>query len=464
MVDPVKMSSPRPLARRDTRVAMRRSVVEGSFYAVMFGLAELYFVPDGVRMGATSVQVGLLVGLPLAVGSVGALLGLRLLQWSGRRRPLVVSGVSCQAAVLCLAAFMQWSGQGTLPRLLILVCAYHFFAQLHGASWSSWIGDLVPAPIRGRYFSQRTRTVHLTSFLALLVGGGILQGLERSTHLPSGFGFAVLYTAAGVARVVSAILLASTPEGLPAQQTRAAKLPLRPRWSRHGDRLALVGGLLFFAVYLGSPFFTPYMLEQLDFSYLEYTLASAVVVLCKVVSMPRWGQALDRHGAAAIYRLAILLLAVVPLPWLWVRGAVGVGFAQGLSGFAWAGHEVAFFSLVLETHAPHERARAYTLQSITNGSAQLLGSLMGGLALVWWVDTRWVFAATTVARLMAAIVIAIALREVFARARVGRRALLLRVVGLRPSGGTVHRPILTPDEGDPSTQRESYDPVVPERR
>lgn len=437
------MPSFRPLERRATRVAMRRSVAEGGFYALMFGFAELYFVPDGVRMGASSIEVGLLVGLPLAAGAMGAWVGLHVLRWSGHRRPVVVTGVSAQATILLLAAWMQWTGHGTLPRLVAIVCTYHFCAQLHGASWSSWLGDLVPARIRGRYFSHRTRVVHLTSFAALLTGGALLQWLEQPTGLGAGRGFAVLYALAGLSRVMSATWLSMTPEGRPASTpTRTA---LRPRWSRQGDRLALMTGLLFFAVYLGSPFFTPFMLEDLGFSYFEYTLTNAAMVLCKVVSMRRWGHALDRHGAAAIYRLTIILTALVPLPWLWVESVWGLGIAQALSGFAWAGHEVAFFSLVLETHSAPERARAYTLQSIVNGSAQLLGSLLGGLALAWWLDARWVFALTTAARIMAAICVALALRQVFATVRLGRRALLLRVVGLGPSGGALHRPILTDD-------------------
>lgn len=454
------MPSPRPLERRSTRVAMRLSVIEGAFYAVMFGLAELYFVPDAIRMGASPVVVGLMVGFPLATGALGAALGLQLLRIAGTRRRVVVAGVSCQALVLLATAWMQWTGLGTIATLLASVCIYHFFGQLLGPSWSSWFGDLVPAPIRGRYFSHRTRTVHLTSFVALLAGGGVLQWLEPPTAAGAGgLGFAVLYTVAGIARAVSAAMLAATPEGRRSHDERTMPVELRPHWHREGDRLILLSGLLFFAVYLGSPFFTPYMLEDLGFSYLEYTLASAVVVLCKVLSMPRWGRVLDRHGAAALYRLAILLTALVPLPWLVFTDPISIAIAQGLSGFAWAAHEVAFFSLVLETHGPRERPRAYTLQSIAQGGGQLLGSLAGGVALGGWGDPRWVFGLTTVARLGAALATAMLLRELYAHITVGRRALLLRVIGFRPSGGAIHRPILAPQVGERESDEDS--PAAP---
>jgi len=424
---------------------MRRSLVEGVAYAIMFGLADLYFVADGVRMGATSVEVGLLVGLPLAAGAIGAWIGLWLLRWAGRRRPVVVTGASCQAAVLLLTAWMQWTAQGTLPRFIALVCAYHLSGQLHGASWSSWMGDLVPARIRGRYFSRRTWAVQIVSFGVLLVGGAVLQGLESPTR--GGQGFALLYLLGGLARSVSATLIALTPEGRPAAAPVATNLSMVPHWRRAGDRLLLVGGFVYFAVYIGSPFFTPYMLEDLGFSYVEFTAVSAVLVLVKVVSMPRWGKALDRYGAAATYRLTLVLLAIVPLPWLFVEGTVGVAFAQGLSGFSWAAHEVAFFALVLELNDPSERPRAYTLQTMVNGVAQLVGSLGGGVLLAWLVDPRLVFASTTVARALAVVVGALLLHRIFATVRVGRRALLLRVIGLQPSGGAIHRPMLVqPDE------------------
>lgn len=428
---------------------MRRSFVEGSFYAVMVGLAEMYFVPDAVRLGAGAVEVAWLVGLPLAFGALGAAVGLRALGWWGRPRPVVVFGVIAQALVLLGLAVAELRAWTTPSVLVVAACGYHFCAQLVAGPWSAWFGDIVPPRIRGRYFSGRTRAVHFTSFIALLAGGLCLQWLEPPIDSGrGGLGFAVLFLGAAVSRLMSAVLLATTHEGSKHSGGSSVPLPLRPRWRVPGDRLVVGAGVLYFAVYFGSPFFTPFMLEELRLDYAQYTLATAAMVACKVLSLRRWGRSVDRFGAVAVYRLAIVLLAAIPLPWLVVDGLAGVAAAQALSGFAWAAHEIAFFSLVLETTQSEARPRTYALQSMTTGIGQLLGSLAGGIALSSIAEPRAIFGLSSALRFAAAIGLAFVLAEVFRGARIGRRGLLLRVIGLRPSGGTVHRPVEVPSEDE----------------
>jgi hypothetical protein len=79
---------------------------------------------------------------------------------------------------------------------------------------------------------------------------------------------------------------------------------------------------------------------------------------------------------------------------------------------------------------------------VLNGSAQLLGGLLGAALLAATHESfRAVFLASLVARFAVA---ALAPRLIPPAPRgrpIGRRALLLRMIGIRPHGGAVHRPI-----------------------
>ena len=55
--------------------------------------------------------------------------------------------------------------------------------------------------------------------------------------------------------------------------------------------------------------------------------------------------------------------------------------AQAFSGFSWSGHEVSYFSLVLEATFKPTRPWILAAQNLGNGTAQLLGSLAGGAFL-----------------------------------------------------------------------------------
>jgi MFS family permease len=196
------------------------------------------------------------------------------------------------------------------------------------------------------------------------------------------------------------------------------------------------------AVYLASPYFGPFMLEDLEFTYLEYMVSSVTVVTFKSALLPAWGGVVDRHGPRQVYTLAAVLVAIVPLPWLWARGLGWVMAGQALSGFSWAGYEVAFFSNVLESSTKRTRPYVFAAQNVFNGSAQLLGSLCGAaiLAAVGH-QFRVVFAASLVARLVVAVLVPRLVPRAPGREPIGRRALLLRVVGFRAHGGLVHRPV-----------------------
>jgi MFS family permease len=135
-------------------------------------------------------------------------------------------------------------------------------------------------------------------------------------------------------------------------------------------------------------------------------------------------------------------VAIVPLPWLWAEGLLWIVPAQAFSGFSWAGYEVAYFSTMLDSSTKRTRPYLFALQNVFNGSAQLLGGLLGVAILSTAHGSyRAVFLASLVARLAVA---ALAPRLVPPRRKarpIGRRALLLRMIGIRPHGGAVHRPI-----------------------
>jgi len=435
--------SPRMLRR-----ALKLATIEGVLYALMFGLAESYFMADAIRLGSSAWEVALLMGVPLLVGGMGAWVSVPLAEALARRRPLVLAGVFGQALVLFGLSFVEALGRNSSWVLLIGLCGYHGCGQLAGASWSSWFGDLVPARIRGRFFSIRSLWVQLSSFVALVAGGLVLQRLEdpaTSEAATSGFGFALLFAVAGLARVGSGIMLVATPEPktrLPATSERRSQLrvPLDPA----SRTLLPLTGLLHLAVYFGAPFFTPYMLEQLRFDYLEFTAATAIMVAAKVVYLRTWGQAIDRYGAVSVYRLAVILVAVIPLPWIWTEGLGLALIAQAMSGFSWAAHDVAQFTLLLEATQPDARPKVYALHSLSIGIGQVLGGLFGALLLHLQPNGyATVFAVTAAARLAVALVIGVATSRLAERVGVSHRTLLFRVIGLRPHGGLVFRPIFS---------------------
>ncbi len=447
-------STPTELTDADRHRSMQLSRVDAAVYAVMVGLGEAYFLADAVRLGATPAQIALLVGLPLAVGAAGPVLALRLLRVLGRRKPVVVGAAAGQVAILFLLAGLDATGRTTTDLLIAISTAYQICAQSAGTAWSSWFGDLVPAPERGRYFATRNRGAYAGTLLGLVVGGLILNRFEPAragvAGAVGGTGFALVYLLAGLSRCVSLGLLVASREGrfsgMP-DRTRVVRF-LRTERGTGAWRLVLLIGLLQVTVYLASPFFNPFMLEELAFTYLEYMAASACLVVAKVLVLPLWGRWIDRHGSQGALARGGLMLALVPLPWVFVNDLWGVLLCQALSGFAWSGFEVSSFSLLLELGYRRMRPTIFAAQSVVTGSAQLLGSLAGSALLSAAVDARHIFALSSALR----VVVVVLLIRLLPRRAPGVQAPAsrprFRIVGFRPGSGLARRPI---DEPDPPT-------------
>jgi len=436
--------------------AMSLSRIDAGVYALMVGLGEAYFLADAVRLGATPGEIALLVGLPLALGAAGPILALRLLTMLGRRKPIVVAAAAAQAVVLFALAYLDGTGRMT-PRVLIAAAsAYQVCAQAAGTAWSSWYGDLVPASIRGGYFASRNRGAYAGTLLGLVAGGLLLSRFEPARaglaglSGAGGVGFTLAYAAAGLCRCVSVGLLAASGEGRFSGVPDRARVVrfLRTQRGSGAWRLVLLVGALQLAVYVASPFFNPYMLEHLEFTYLEFMIASSTLVVVKVLVLPVWGRAIDARGARWTMTRGALLLALVPLPWILVGDLAGALFCLSLSGSAWAGFEVGHFSMLLELGYRRMRPTVFAAQSVVTGSSQLAGSLIGGKLLAL-LDPRVVFAGSGALRIGLALLL---LRLVPSAARAGARIKpAFRVVGFRAGTGMAQRPV---EEAEPAPNGE----------
>lgn len=432
---------------------MRLSIVEGMFYALMVGFGEAYFLADAIRLGATHLEAGLVVGLPLFTGAAGPMLALQLLERLRRRKGIVAAAIAGQAVVL-LALGAATPGATLTPAWIIAAASvYQVFGQAAGTAWSSWFGDLVPKAVRGRYFARRNRGVHFATCAALLCGGLLLHHLEPESAATAaglgGQGFQLIFLLAGGARLVSAVLIVLSEEprfhGL-ADRGRVLRF-LRTERGSSAWRFLVVASGLQFVVYVAAPYFTPYMLETLRFSYLEYTAATVCIVAFKITFLPVWGRLIDQHGPRQLYGLAVLGVALIPLPFIFSQGLGLVLVAQAASGIAWAGHELSQFALLLDSSYKRTRTQLFAAQSILNGTAQLAGCMLGApLVGLMHGDLRMVFLISMVGRFAVGLSLPRVLPVPPGSAVPRRRDLLLRVIGLRPHGGIVHRPVAEPEE------------------
>jgi hypothetical protein len=271
-----------------------------------------------------------------------------------------------------------------------------------GPAWNAWMEDLVPGRVRARFLARRSRFYHLGMMGGFLFGGVALQTGTATGQLA--LAFAALFVVAAASRFASAGFLARQGEGTARAPDRSltASAPVDAETKRSFARLLTYLLAIQAAVYTSGPYFTPYMLSELQFSYLQYAILVALGFLGKASLLPLWGKLAHRTGARRL--LWIGGWGIVPVSGAWLLSNQ-MGYLVGLqliSGCLWAAYELALLLVFFEMVPKPQRLRWLTIYNLGNSAAMVGGSLLGAALLKWLDTTReaylLVFALSSVAR------------------------------------------------------------------
>jgi MFS family permease len=435
--------------RRDLRASLGDGVGHGG----MVGLGETYFPAFALAVGLGELMAGLVASLPLLAGGLMQMISPWGIRRIGSHKRWVICCSTIQVLVFLPLMLTAWWGHVHGAVLLALAGMYWATGLSTGPAWNTWIGTLVPRGVRANFFALRTRLAQAAVLCGFLLGGLTLHAASATPHLLTAF--ALLFALAGLCRLVSVVMLARQSEPV----LVARRMQLLP-WHDLRHRLGACSGgqLLVYlvvvqaAVQMSGPFFAPFMLEQLQFSYGAYVALISTAYLAKVLALPAWGRLARGLGAQRL--LWIGGLGIIPLSagWIVSQHLVWLLALQVLSGVAWGAYELAFFLLFFESIAEDERTSLLTFYNLLNTVAWVAGALVGS-AILFGCGTSFygyllVFGLSSVGRVLALPLLArVAPREVsVTHVSVGP-------VSIRPNSTALNAPILA---SLPDTVSESW--------
>lgn len=384
------VTPPAPRHAIQVRCDLRASTGDGAMYSLMVGIGETYLPAFVLALGLGDIAAGLITTLPLMLGSLLQLITPWAVAWLQSSRKWVVICARVQAGSLLLLLPLALAGAGRLSWLVFPVATLYWAAGLAaGPAWNTWIEHVIPCRIRPRFFAARSRICQGCSLGGFLLGGLMLQ-TGRGT-VPTVLIFGGLFAAAALARWVSARCLAAQSEG---RAVPAAAPPVPADGASLGDttdrgsvRLVLYLLAMQSSVYIASPFFTPFMLSKLQFSYLDYTLILSLAFVGKMLALPLWGRLAQRWGAWRLLWIGGVGIAPLSSLWLVSQARPFLAGVQVLSGVTWAAHELAMLLLFVEAIPRQRRMGMLTLYNLGNASAMVCGGAVGGMLLSWMGET-----------------------------------------------------------------------------
>ena len=448
-----RRSNKPPLLVKDPVVdrSLRHSLWDGIYFSAMIGTAESYFSAFAVYLRATTAQIGVLAALPPLLASLMQLASAWLGRKLGKRREIIVFGALLQAATLIPLALLPLIFPDLAVPLLIL-CAILYFAgpNLGSPQWGSLMGDLVPETHRGRFFALRTRLSSLANFSALILAGFLLEGFDTLGF--TYWGFATVFVIAALLRLASAWHLHQMYD--PPGHVAAIELPWhRDLWLGLREtgllRFTLFFAAMQFAVAIASPFFTLYMLRDLEFSYVAFMFNTAASVCVQFLTLNRWGRLSDLFGNRLILVTTGIMIPFLPSLWLVSTHYGYLLGVQAVSGLVWAGFTLSATNTVFDLTPRARRATLMAVHNVVAATAVFAGALLGGwlgthlpasltvLGATWdWLTPLYgVFIVSTLARLAVAAWFLPRLQEVRKVRHMTRSGLIFRVTRLHPVSG-----------------------------
>jgi MFS family permease len=415
---------------------------DGVAFSVMVGMGEANLVAFGLALGIGQATAGLLATVPMLAGGVLQLIapwGVRRLGSHKRWCLLCVAGQSLAFAPLLIAALA-----GAMPALGVFLSAALYWGSGMGAgpAWNTWAGTLIPERIRAHYFARRTRFTQASVFLGLMAGGFALQRWTATGRRLEGF--ALLFAVALICRALSFALVWKQSEPVPIAPTLRSVSPREMgRKLRHGQdgRVLLYLVLMQIGVQTAGPFFTPYMLEQLHFSYIQFVSIPAVAYIAKIGALPLLGRLAKRWGA--VHLLTVGALAIVPLSLFWM---VSDNYwylmpVQVVSGVCWGTLELATILVVFETIHADERTSILTMFNFANCTAIVVGSLIGHAVLRHLGEVQSTYMVLFVLSTLLRIV-PLALLRGIQEVKGAPVPVAVRTDAVQPNAGSLDRPLL----------------------
>ncbi len=432
-----------PPLRRDLAL----SVGDGTAFGMMVGIGETYVPAFMLFLGMGDVFAGLITTVPLLIGSVLQLISPWAVRSLGSHRKWVTLCAGMQG--LCFLPLLAASLMGMIsPFVAMFVATIYWGAGLGtGPAWNTWQGTLIPRAIRTHFFARRARLQQIATLTGFLIGGFSLEYGRQSNATTQAWLFAALFGTAAVCRGLSTWCLGAQSEPTPIPPG-VRWLTWRETWQRASS--GSTGRLLLFAVamqsgvYVAGPFFNPYILKTLQFSYAEYAALLGVSFVSKFLLLPLWGKLAHKVGAQWLLWAGAIGLIPLAGGWNISSNYVWLLALQLVAGAAWGAYELALVLLFFETIPERERTSVLTLYNLANSGAILFGSAIGAVILqaggVTAEAYHWVYAASTLIRLLAVVQLAVFRPSDLTG---GDREAAFQPLTCQPNMGSLDQPVLS---------------------
>lgn len=397
---------------------------EAVFFALMAATTEAYALYYYSKLDTNLMNIGLLTTVPILCGALTQYLIVKFkIKISNSFGILFFQFLQIIGLILIVHNYFTpqlWS-------IFLGMILYWVGGQNSIPFWMDWTSLIIPFEDYGNFLRKRNK---LVGFILLITFLASSQWLKVSNA------FLFVFYIGLISRVISFainIFLLNKIKNFNI-------IHIENKTLKDNVHETIISKILFplaffrLSVNIASPFFLPFMTQELKLSPTYYAVLTAAPLLSRIIVLGNW---IDLNkGANPFQIIQICALGISTLPILW---ALNSNFYlllmyQLLSGFFWSGMEFSSTLMIQNFTYGHSRVLLSKLTSL-NTLFTVLGAVIGGILFKYHFDYSQVFAASTIVRFLSAIFLILVLKKI-PQTKLNLhliRPILLGAVSLRPS-------------------------------
>ncbi len=369
--------------------AVRRNLhwfwFDGFFASASDNIYLTYLTVYVLALGASSAQIGLMSALASLSSALVLLPGALLVERIGRRKQIVVvSSFVARTSFLLLALIpLLLQDQPLVIAAIALAVIRDTFSNLHYPAWMSLTGDIVPLEGRGHYFASRNFVMSLAAMLVTLIAGMVIT---RSQGLG---GYQAVLAGAALLGFSATFCFGQIGDRRRAVPTRKSAFNPAMLWRDLRSSpffLALCAAMALwnFALNIAGPFFTVYLVQNLNASGTMVALTAIATSISGMVAQRRLGPLVDRIGAHRLLVISSLLIPTTPVAWAFVTAPWQVILINLVGGGLWAAFNLASFNYLLTQMPDETRPRLSAVYQVVQLASLAAGAALGGQLVAHW--------------------------------------------------------------------------------
>lgn len=366
------------------------NIEKGIYYSkisAIFGTVSVFLIGDlfltayAIFLGLSNYQIGLLSTFAI-ISNIANLLSSWLVEKLNIRKKLIIISTLLSNIFFLPVLFLPFIDfcEIRATSLIIIIATSNFFMAIANPVFTSWLVDLVPEEIRGKYFGIRNTIAGIIGVVFIFLAGKFLDIWGKD----SPYGFIILFSTGIIFGLINVIFINKMPEvkptiyGTKIDFLELVKLPFS---NKNFISLITFRCFLQFSAVLVGVFINVYLLRELKWNYSTVALLGIVGNIFLFLPQRWWGIVSDRLSNKPIIYIGLIGVTILPLILAITKISLYYFIAVALCSLGWAAISIAEVNILFRVSKGEHSISYISIYTVLMSLAQALATLVASFII-----------------------------------------------------------------------------------